>query len=61
VLRAADLRLGSAIDVRVEDGRIVVNPVCSADYDLQTLVAGITTENRHEPTDWGPPVGRECW
>jgi antitoxin MazE len=28
---------------------------------LEELVAGITDENRHEETDWGPPVGNEVW
>jgi antitoxin component of MazEF toxin-antitoxin module len=28
-------------------------------YDLDELVAGITEENRHGETDWGPEVGRE--
>jgi antitoxin MazE len=28
-------------------------------YTLEELVRGITPENRHEETDFGPPVGRE--
>jgi antitoxin component of MazEF toxin-antitoxin module len=30
-------------------------------YTLRELVDGITPENRHEETDWGPPVGKEAW
>jgi antitoxin component of MazEF toxin-antitoxin module len=28
---------------------------------LDTLVAGITEENRHDEIDFGPPVGEEIW
>lgn len=28
---------------------------------IEELVEGITEENRHEETDWGPPVGNEVW
>lgn len=28
---------------------------------LDELVAGVTDDNRHEETDWGPPVGAEVW
>lgn len=28
-------------------------------YTLDELVAGITDQNRHPETDWGPDVGRE--
>jgi antitoxin MazE len=28
-------------------------------YQLADLVAGITPENVHPATEWGPPVGRE--
>ena len=30
-------------------------------YDLEELVSKITDDNRHEETDWGPPVGNEVW
>ena len=30
-------------------------------YTLEELVAKITPENRHEPIDFGPPVGNEVW
>lgn len=29
------------------------------EYDLETLLAGITDENRHEGVDFGAPVGLE--
>ena len=61
VLEAAQVCLDQPVDVREEGGRIVIEPLHPARYDLATLVAGITDENRHEPVDMGEPVGREAW
>lgn len=61
VLAAARLGLDQAIDVREEDGRIIIEPVHPAQDDLDQLVAGITPENRHDAVDTGPPQGREIW
>ena len=59
VMQAARIALDQTVDVREENGRIVVEPVRPVEYDLATLVAGITDENRHEEIDFGPPVGKE--
>ena len=31
------------------------------EYAFEDLAARITSENRHDETDWGRPVGREIW
>jgi antitoxin MazE len=59
-LEQANLYEGDEIEVRVEDGRIVIEPM-KAKLTLESLVAGITPENRYEEQDWGKPVGREVW
>ncbi|MGI4978654.1 MAG: AbrB/MazE/SpoVT family DNA-binding domain-containing protein [Janthinobacterium lividum] len=61
VLEAAHVRLDQPVDVREEGGRIVIEPLAPARYDLAALVAGITDDNRHDPVDTGAPVGRESW
>ena len=60
-LTAAGLKIDDAIDIREEDGRIVLEKSKHPKTDLKALIAGITPENRHQETDWGPPVGREIW
>ena len=60
VLEAAKVRLDQPVDVREEDGRIVIEPLHPARYDIETLVAGITDENRHEPIDMGKPAGQDA-
>jgi antitoxin MazE len=61
VMQAARLQLDQAVDVREEQGRIVIEPVRVEDFDLETLVAGITPENLPEPVEFGRPVGNEVW
>ncbi len=61
VLEAAKLQLDQAVDVREEDGRIIIEPIKPVTYDIAALVAGITDENRHDPIDMGPAIGQEMW
>ena len=61
VLEAAQVHLDQPVDVREEGGRIVIEPLRPIRYDLDSLIAGITDENRHEPVDMDPPVGGEVW
>ena len=61
VLEAAHVQLDQPVDVREEQGRIVIEPIRPARYDLAELVAGITDENRHEAIEMGAPVGQEVW
>ncbi len=63
---------GSAVDLSVEDGRLVVRPTGLRSYTLEELLVGaeggtpgaaedVRPSNLHDETDWGPPVGRETW
>ena len=60
VLEQAALRDGDELEVRVEKGRIALEPA-SPKLTLSDLVARITPKNRHGEQDWGKPVGREVW
>ena len=61
VMEAAGLHLDQPVDVREEEGRIIIEPVRPEAYDITALVAGITDENRHEAIEIGPAVGQEVW
>ena len=61
VMEAAHLKLDQAVDVKEEDGRIVIEPDRPAVFSIEDLVNGITRANLHEPIDTGPAVGREVW
>ncbi len=55
-----NLAEGMEVDIVVVDGGLLLKRRPAA-YTLDELIAGITPENRHEETDWGPPVGGEAW
>ena len=59
VMAAAKVKLDQVVEVREERGRIVIEPVREPAFDLDTLLAGITDENRHGEVDAGRPVGKE--
>lgn len=58
IMEAAHLVLDQPVDVRVENGRVIIEPA-SPPYSLDGLLAGITPENRHAEVDFGVPQGRE--
>lgn len=58
VMEAAHLTLEQAVDVRAENGRIVIEPAAPT-YTLEDLLAGITAENRHDEQDFGLAQGKE--
>ncbi|PYX37338.1 MAG: hypothetical protein DMG81_14365 [Acidobacteria bacterium] len=60
VMEQARLREGAELEIRVEAGRITLEPANSA-LTLESLVARITPENQHHELSWGKPVGREVW
>lgn len=61
VMKSAKLTLDALVDVRAEDGRIVIEPVFPSEIDLNSLVAGITPENVHSEADFGASVGKESF
>ena len=56
-----DLRPGSAVEVAIADGALVVKPAKKRKASLSQLLKGVTKENRHDAHDWGAPAGREIW
>lgn len=61
VFEAAKFSLDQTVDVRVENGRVVLEPVAKQEYGIGKLLAGIRPENTHAPADFGKPAGREVW
>ena len=61
VLSEAGLATDQPVEVRGEDGRIVIEPVRTVRFELDDLLKQIRRDNLHESIDFGPPVGREVW
>lgn len=59
VMQAARLKLDDPVDVREEDGRIIIEPIRTPEFDLARMLAAITPENLHSEADFGAPVGKE--
>jgi antitoxin MazE len=58
VAEQARLQEGDSIVIEALKGRIELRPA-ERIPTLEELVAQITTENRHEETNWGRDVGKE--
>ena len=63
LLAELDLCENSIVDLRVEDGRLIIAPVQKRKwkYSLEELLAGVSEENIHPETHRGNPAGEEMW
>lgn len=61
VMTAANLHVGATVDVREDDGRIVIEPIRQGKSALAALIAGITPENLHAEVSNGLAVGKEAF
>ena len=53
----AQIREGSVVKIKEEDGVIAIETVKPKEYALAKLVVGITEDNRHGEVDTGEAVG----
>jgi antitoxin MazE len=60
IMEAAALAMGAQVDVRAENGRIVVEPVGAKFQHLESLLSAIAAGNIHAETDLGAPIGKEA-
>jgi antitoxin MazE len=49
------------VDITLEDGKLIVDPVQRRRWTLEELLEGITEDNRHGETDTGEARGKEVW
>lgn len=61
VMAAANLKLDQAVDVKLEDGRIVISPVTVQACDLDAMLEEMQPSTFHDDVDFGRPVGKEKW
>jgi len=55
------LKPNSQVEVRVERGTLIVEPVAKPVYQLDDLLEQITPDNLHDEIDTGDAVGNEAW
>jgi len=61
VMAAASISVDQAVDVREENGRIIIEPIRAPGYDLDDLLARMTPETFPDDADFGAPMGEEVW
>lgn len=59
VMKSAQLNIDQLVSVKVQKGRIVIEPMAKQEYPLVELLSGITAKNLHGEADFGSPVGKE--
>ena len=61
IMEAAHLNLDQPVDVKEENGRIMIEPERSKVFSLKALLNQITSGDLHHAIDTGSVVGREVW
>jgi len=59
VMESACLSLNDVVDIREENGRIIIEPIREGTFSLAQMLADMTPENMHTEIDFGAPVGKE--
>ncbi len=57
----AGLDSESPVEIKIVDGQLHIVPVHEPGYELEDLLAGITTDNLHDEVDTGNASGNEVW
>jgi len=60
-IKEARVAYGTAVDLSIDDGKIVINPLRETEYRLEDLLKGVTKRNLHAEIEIGKAVGREVW
>jgi len=60
IMEAASLGLDEPVDLRVDNGRIVIEPVRPREYELERMLDLITPDNLHAEVGFGVPRGKEA-
>ena len=59
LMNSAQFELEQKVNITVEGGRLIIEPLKQVTYSLDALVAGITPTNLHTEVSFGGPVGKE--
>jgi antitoxin MazE len=57
----AQVEAGSAVDLSIANGELVVRPLRRRKYSLRDLLKAINASNVHAEVKTGDAVGREVW
>lgn len=60
-MKELGLQVNDMVNVRVEDGRIIVEPLQAAKFSIKSLLANITPKNLHSEIEFGASAGKEIF
>lgn len=55
------LKSGSIVNLLLQDGKLIIEPVAPEEYDLKTLLSEVKETNLHKEYSYGKPLGKELW
>lgn len=58
VVNSMGLKEGDRFNIKVEEEKMILTRRKS---NLEELLKGVTSENKHDVIEWGKPVGKEVW
>ncbi|QNT79255.1 AbrB/MazE/SpoVT family DNA-binding domain-containing protein [Entomobacter blattae] len=61
LIKESGMKIDQAVDVQVKDDTIIIKPIKKQKYALDSLLSGITEDNRHNEVESFGPVGNEEW
>jgi len=59
--KEAGVEEGSAVDIFLEEDRLVIRPLRTSKYQLSDLLSKVREDNLHEEISTGDAVGSEAW
>jgi antitoxin MazE len=60
-IKEVGLEYRTNIELTLENGKLIIQPVPEEALTLKELLAGVKPENLHAPVETGEPVGNEAW
>ncbi len=55
------IKSGSSVDLSINDGKLIIEPLTQDNYDLKTLLSEIKETNLHKEYLSDIPKGKELW
>lgn len=55
------IKLGSIVDLSIESGKLIIEPIQQEEYDLKTLMSEVRESNLHKEYFNVKPTGKELW
>lgn len=60
-IKEVGLEFRTDVEMTLEDGKLVIQPIKEETITLDELLAGVTKKNLHTSVDTGAPIGNEVW